>query len=442
MLAALLGPTPLLGQMAELSDGPITLERAIRFALDRNPRLAGARYAADAAGAEHAFRSLSRLPKWILAGQFRHFPLENKLSIDGHMDLPPSLEATRRQFQTTIYDVRSVVSFPVYTGGRLSAEISAADHMAEAAEASARATRDDVIFGVAAPYFAVLRLQKVVEATEAAVRTLEESARIVEQRVDVGKAPVVDLYRIRTRLANTRQELIRRTGDLAKAKTRLREAMGVEDVLQRIDVADTLAYTPRQYDLSAAVEQALRRRPEYLAQSEMVKARGRMVTAAIAGYLPQVSFNGYLSSAYGASWNRWRSDAGIVVNISLGFLDPVNPAAVREAKAAQRAEEQRLQGLRLEVVRQVETAYLDVGEAEKRIRAAEAALQEARETVRIEQLKLEVGKGIINDLLDAEADLLQAEVNYATALADHNVAVFALERGIGGIDYEALVGAR
>lgn len=425
-----------------LPQGSITLEQAIRFALDRSPRLATARYAADAAGAQHAFRSLSRLPKVTLAGRFSHFPLEDKLSIDGHMDLPPvlPLEDLPSQFQTTIYDVRAIVSLPLYTGGRLTSEISAADHLAEAAEESARATRDAVIFNVAGAYYTVLRLQKVVAATEATVRSLEESERIVARQVDVGRAAPVDLFRIRTRLANTRQRLIQLNGSFAKSKTVLRAAMGLEDVLQPIELADTLEYAAYPRDLVAAVEEALRTRPDYVAQSEMVQARGRMVTAALAGYLPQVSFNGYISSAYGASWNRWRSDLGIFVNVSLGFLDPVNPAAVSEARAARRAEEQRLQDLRLEVTRQVETAYLDVGEAERRIGAAEAALAEARETVRIERMKLDVGKAIINDLLDAEADLLQAEVNHVTALADYNVAVFALERAVGGVEFEQLLG--
>ncbi|MBI4545623.1 MAG: TolC family protein [Gemmatimonadetes bacterium] len=437
--AALLWPAPLLAQNPELAGGPISLEQALRFALDRNPRLASARYTADAAAAHYDYWSRSRLPNVTLSGLYETFPAESKLQTMRHMDIPRTagpemLDFFRRQFQPTVYNVQAAVSVPIYTGGQLGSRIAAADYLAEAAEASATSTRDDIVFGVTSVYLNVLRLQKVVAATEAAVRSLEESARVVEQRVEAGSAPLLDLYRVRTRLANTRQELTRRTGALAKAKTHLLVLMGVEDVLQAVTLSDTLTYVPRDYDLRAAVAETLRRRPEFVAQSHMVHARSSATRAAQAGYLPQVSFNAFYKQAYGTRADMWRDDAGVFVNVSLGFLDPVLSSQVREARAAEHAEEQRLQQLRLEIVRQVETAFLDRGEAEKRIGTAEAALREAREALRIEELKLETGKGVINDLLDAQADLLEAEVNDANALADYNIADVALRKAIGEIE--------
>jgi outer membrane protein TolC len=392
-----MGATPSPAQGPRSLEGAITLEQAVRFALERSPQLASARYTADMAHAEHSVRWLSRVPKPILTGSIEDFPVNQKLQLPRHMDIPGPTNPDpfaffRRQFQTTVYNLGATVSLPVYSGGRLQAQIAAAGHLAEAAEASATATRDALIFTVAAAYYNVLRLQKVVAATAAVVRRLEESERIVAQQVSVGAAARIDLYRVRTRLANTRQELTRRTGDLEKAKTALRAAMGVEDVLQPITLADTLAYVPEHDELAEDVQTALRRRPEYLAQSEMVEARGRMVRAAIAGYLPDISLNAFYNQAYGSTSATWRSDAGIFVKVALAFLDPVNPAAVREARAARLAEEQRLEQLRLEVIRQVQTAYLNRSEAEQRIATAQASLQEAREALRIEQLRLETGR--------------------------------------------------
>lgn len=438
-LAGLLISTAVMAQQTPLGDGPVTLEEAVGYALNRSPRLASARYAADAAHAERSVRWWSRAPSISLSGLLRTFPIENKLPVDGHMDVPlpsdPSpLDAFRRQFQPTFYDLTATVSLPVFDR-QLDARIAAAGHMAEAADAVARAARDELVSNVAATYYHVLRVQQVVSATEASVRSLEESARIVGQRVEVGAAPPIDLYRVRTRLANTRQELIRRAGDLEKAKTSLRAAMGVEDVLQPITLADTLGFTaPDGEELRDLVNRALRQRPDYAAQEEMVEVRGRMARAATAAYLPALSVNGYYKQVYGSALQTWRDDAGVFVRVSLGLLDPVNPARVREAHASQYAEEQRLQSLRLEVIRQVQQAYLDRSEAAQRIRAAEASLQEALEALRIERLRLDAGKGVINDLLDAQAELLQAEVNHANALADYNTARIALQRAVGGIE--------
>lgn len=95
--------------------------------------------------------------------------------------------------------------------------------------------------------------------------------------------------------------------------------------------------------------------------------------------------------------------------------------------------EEMLQQVELNIKAQVRSAYLDILASEERVNAAEAALQQALESLRIEQLKLQTGKGIVNDVLDAQADQLQNEVNYLQAIADHNISIIALQRAVGRI---------
>jgi len=51
--------------------------------------------------------------------------------------------------------------------------------------------------------------------------------------------------------------------------------------------------------------------------------------------------------------------------------------------------------------------------------------------LRLEQLKYANGKGLVNDVLLAQAKLLQVQVGYYTALRDYGVAQAALRRAIG-----------
>lgn len=68
------------------------------------------------------------------------------------------------------------------------------------------------------------------------------------------------------------------------------------------------------------------------------------------------------------------------------------------------------------------------------MRAAQTALAEAQEVLRIEQLKLSVGKGLVQDTLDAQPAALQAENNYSRALADANTAWVLLARATGTVE--------
>ena len=55
----------------------------------------------------------------------------------------------------------------------------------------------------------------------------------------------------------------------------------------------------------------------------------------------------------------------------------------------------------------------------------------ADEALRIEQVRLKTGKGVINDVLDAQADQLISKVEHVTALINHRVAMATLVHATG-----------
>ena len=85
----------------------------------------------------------------------------------------------------------------------------------------------------------------------------------------------------------------------------------------------------------------------------------------------------------------------------------------------------------LDAAQRARAAYLQVRNAEERIRATETAIGYAREALRIEQEKQRYGRGIIENLLDAQAALLTSEAKYYRALADHLTASAAVRRETG-----------
>jgi outer membrane protein TolC len=90
-----------------------------------------------------------------------------------------------------------------------------------------------------------------------------------------------------------------------------------------------------------------------------------------------------------------------------------------------------LQQAELDAAQRARTAYLQVKNAAERIRATETAISYAREVLRIEQEKQRYGRGIIENLLDAQAALLTSEARYYRALADDTTASAAVKREIG-----------
>jgi len=95
----------------------------------------------------------------------------------------------------------------------------------------------------------------------------------------------------------------------------------------------------------------------------------------------------------------------------------------------------------LSVYKDVKKALADVVSSEKRLRLAEVSQKEAKETLRLEKLKYRGGKGVINDVLDAETALRKADYFYCSAVSDYNTSIFGLylSEGLLSENYDSLL---
>jgi len=278
----------------------------------------------------------------------------------------------------------------------------------------------------------------VVVATEQSVRSLEESQRILQQRVEVGKAAEVNLFRINTRLANVRQELIKVQNALEVAHSLLNTLIGLPDITQRMKLAGELEYQAVSPDFQQSLESALQRNPRYQALKKEEEMQTFRVRIARAELYPQVRLKTtYLGATGAKDFFPIIDDATVGVMLSFPLFDfNAIRAKVRREGLKLRQFQQKLADMRLKVSLEVQTAILNITEASQQIQTAQVALKEAAESLRIEQIRVDVGKGIINDLLDAQADQLRAEVNHIQALSDYYIAQEALKKAIGAIEVE------
>ncbi len=106
-------------------------------------------------------------------------------------------------------------------------------------------------------------------------------------------------------------------------------------------------------------------------------------------------------------------------------------ARTAQADAEQTALQERLRELKLQIRMEVQNARDAINADTKRVQTTKAAIAEAKEALDIEQLKYNLGKGTIVDVLDAQDALLRAETNHARAMAAFNtdLARLALAKG-------------
>jgi outer membrane protein TolC len=184
----------------------------------------------------------------------------------------------------------------------------------------------------------------------------------------------------------------------------------------------------RLEDLLALAE---KQRPELIAARRRVEAVASSITAAKSAFKPRLSLMAMADSMKARDAERFTGATfGIVIGLPL--LDGgMRKATVSEATAQQRKSLADYEKVALQVIRDVEIAWLALQAAERNVKTAEIAIAAAEEDYRVVQLRYESGRGVNVEVLDTLTALTRARTNHAQALFDDSVAKDQLLRAMG-----------
>jgi outer membrane protein TolC len=200
--------------------------------------------------------------------------------------------------------------------------------------------------------------------------------------------------------------------------------------LEAIEIVDP------NYDVDELVEIALENRLDLLNNRDQVDDADRKIAIAADNLGVELNLIGSAgaSSGDGTEFTRIQFDEG---TYSLGFDGDLNLDRLSERNSyrqslislsrQKRAYERAVD----DVIFDVRQAYRDLGEAAFRYRIRQMSLELARQRVEGESLKLQAGRAVTRDLLDAQSDLLDAQNNRTTALVSYTVAKLNFYRDLG-----------
>lgn len=416
----------------EPPEGPLTLAEAITVALANNPEVAAVGWDHRAARERKEQALAERLPKFSVAGSYAHH-------LDEQRPLPVRQPGDPAILSRDIVSGDLVLTMPIYTGGRLVNEIEAAKLLQEAAGHRLARSRQELVFNVSSVFFGILAQREVIESLEFSIRTLEEHLKRVDALLSAQKAAKVDRLRTEVRLADLQQRLVQENNVITIQHSAMASLLGSASRGQTLAVRGDLEMEQEASvpDFEKALAVAWSDRDDYLAAKSALEAQARKVDAARAGYSPVISLQG----SYGGRWATGSTigtgdkldDLGRI-GVGLGMLifdgGQVN-AQVREQRANLIATRERLRKLELQVRLEIETALLNISSSRERVKAIQTSIEQARESLRVEQEKYDLGKGAIVDVLDAQSALLDSQTNYSRALADHHVALAQLKLAMG-----------
>lgn len=338
--------------------------------------------------------------------------------------------------------VNATLSQLLWDFGRTWAAKDVAKYNADAVKELLETQKLDISQLVKTQYFTLLLSKRLVQVNLAALERAEVNLRSAQGFFQVGTQPKSFVTRAEVDVANGRVNVIRAQNAVNLARVALNTAMGIA-INTPTEVRDLLSYQQFAIDRGQLVSEALRNRPEYRqakAQFDASEASVRQTfrdffpnlfasgTYGIAGISGGPAFNQRVTNGFVDYGNQW--NVGLTLNWNI-FDGGNRIARYKEAKANVEASQARLRDTELQIWQNVEQSYLNLGEAEERIGAAQKAVESAGENYQLARGRFDAGVANIIELTDAQLALTQAQSDEAQALSDYRIAIARLERALG-----------
>lgn len=424
-----LGPA-LVSAAASASDerpliaGQHTLRSLQAFALTHNPEVAAAGFDRQAAQARSTNAAGAHLPRLSLEGGYTRSDPDIRLAAARYNGEPGV-------FGDNLLATELVLRLPLYAGGRLVAEMKAAELLEASAGQRLARSKADLAYNIASLYYANLAQQHLVDALESSQRALAGHLDQVKALIEGRKAAAVDALRAEVKLADIRQRVMRERNTLAIQRQALLNLAGASGAATDFALIDALvAPASVNGNNDALTAAALTRRPDIAAARFELEAQAARIDAARGGHRPTVNLVAAtgnrrmfdpVQQPNGLSSSENSSRIGITFEMPL-FEGGRTNARIDEEQAKFNALRERFEKLRLQAQLDVSSAIANLNSALERVGSAEKAVLLARRVTEIEREKYTLGRGTELNVLDAESALLDAVASHIRALVDANTA--------------------
>ena len=198
--------------------------------------------------------------------------------------------------------------------------------------------------------------------------------------------------------------------------------------------AATTVALPSPLTLADAIRAALRLQPDIFAsQADRDAAQQRLRQANAAYYptvSPQFSYGRSYANANGRGFGAESRNGDVSLRYRI-YDTGLRDASARSSRAGLRASEFAESDTRQAVVSNVATYYFSVLRNQALVRVAEAQVTRAQNTLELTRAQVEAQVAAAKDIYQAEADLLNAQVNLLTARNNANLAQAQLKFSIG-----------
>ncbi len=280
--------------------------------------------------------------------------------------------------------------------------------------AESRQTMAKLVLDVQNSYYNLAKAQALLASVEGQYARAEENTRIAERRYQLGATARTDKLRSEANLLSAERELISARANVEAGQRNLANLLGFEawSALQVTDLPD--AEKPDSLAATVVSAALLEQNPDFEVLRRQVQASDLAAWGAWAGLLPSLSFTagkGFTQDGVIPDVSQWDDvPTSYGLSITFPFVNVTNQALmVNRARLARKQSRLNLARQELAFTEHLASLVSAQSSSFKGWEAASKSVELSREVYRLTARGYELGANSLADVLQVEAELIQAD---------------------------------
>lgn len=338
---------------------------------------------------------------------------------------------------STAKDMAVSLNQPLFRGGRTMAGMAAARHTIDARSALLNNTVQNVLVSAATAYMDVLRDQALLNLSREARDVIAKQFEATQDRFDVGELTRTDVSQAEARLAKAEADITTARGQLNSTAAVFYQVVGIAPgKLQRPEIKADIPET-----LDEIVALAESNSPVVVSAQSAHRASEKDADGVFGELLPEVGFMSSWNKTFdpnpGLLDEQTTKMVGISASIPLYQAGAVR-SRVREAKHVANQRYIEILETKRDVRQKAVHNWSQLQAARAEIRSREAQVKASKVAQEGVHYESDLGSRTVLDALDADQELLDAQVALVTAERNEVVALLELLATIGSLNPETL----
>jgi outer membrane protein len=414
---------------------PLTLDDAVRMALERHPEIHIAQEeTTELQGKIKEVRS-GAFPQVSFQGfglRLRDPSILNSSSFD---NVPQEFRDALIPRANNMFDMGVTVKQPLYTAGKVRTALRLAEESLEEKKTNGESVRQQLTFMVYQAFHELLLAEANMEVVRETHAQRVKHLELARSRFDLGVATEVDVLRSEVNVANLEPEIIRADNRVQLARSTLNSLIAVDLETPTI-IEGKLQYNAWDVEsLDTIQARSLAQRPILQALRHQLQQARLTLSLANAENKLSVDLEGQAGYAVREPQNFFDNDYSrwsITANFKLPLFDSGRKSGlIIQALARVRAAEYRLAKYENDVRLEVKQSYDDMLSSAKAISAARLSVSQANKVLEMMQANYQYGAATTLDVMDSQTALAVARNTQIGAIYDYEMAKARLRLASG-----------